>query len=530
MVGVPQSKGCDACRKQKKSCEGDTIPCVRCKRLQIPCIGRGQQRFKFQDETARFENGVSHTRPTKKHKKPSPVKADADPQPVQDRASSDQVLVPTTQAQSIPILHMPGNQLSRLVASFVDHIDPKLDSRWQPPWNFTRLLQAIPSRLGCNQALDASAEAVLSAYQSCRARHVDASSSASDLVQQQSLKHYNKALKALVGCLNDSVQAGSSETLCSTLLLLMFETLSGPVNERVLGHAGGAAKILKARGFASAKNDFEAKVFLALRGPVIFQALFAEKIVFTDDEWRNLVHNPYEDEGVVGRLLRTLASVPNFLHRIRAALSHDAVDYQELERLRLLLSTARSAHGFDHQDVAAKLTKLEQEFPDPATRSQEVTLLHCNYSRHVGMALLAELELLYLLSAVHYPTSPPPRLDKVPIRDGLDEYMLLAADRAVEVSDLAERIACHRPLGSFYMDFCLKSAYIAAGDRACQLKILGQAWEFAFDMFGSSATVNLEELGKHATTPDGSPVRIQELGDVDAANVGYWMTGYNPAG
>ncbi|EEA20345.1 hypothetical protein EYB25_007858 [Talaromyces marneffei] len=49
MPGVPTSRGCDACRKQKKKCDAPKPPtkCPRCTRLKIPCTGYGVQRYKF---------------------------------------------------------------------------------------------------------------------------------------------------------------------------------------------------------------------------------------------------------------------------------------------------------------------------------------------------------------------------------------------------------------------------------------------------------------------------------------------------
>ena len=41
-------------------------------------------------------------------------------------------------------------------------------------------------------------------------------------------------------------------------------------NEMALvGHSGGAAQILKSRGSAGPKNEFEQKLMLSLRGPVV---------------------------------------------------------------------------------------------------------------------------------------------------------------------------------------------------------------------------------------------------------------------
>ncbi|KAF2155894.1 hypothetical protein K461DRAFT_83900 [Myriangium duriaei CBS 260.36] len=526
MVGVPQSKGCEACRKQKKSCEGTSIPCVRCKRLKIPCIGRGQQRFKFQDETFRFENGSTQTRPAKKRKA---ANSDAVPDPALEDSSLANSLVVTSQPLSSALIQipmsMPTTKVTRLAASFIDQIDPNLDSRWIPPWNFTRLLQVIPSRLGHNDALDASAEAVLAAYQTYRARQHHAPADSSALIQQRCLSQYNRALKALRSCLDDKSQAQSGETLCSTMMLLMFETLMGPINQRVLSHAGGAANIMKARGYSTAKNEFEWNVMLSLRGPVVFQALFSGEMLFTDEEWFNLIKNPTQDEGVMGRTLMTLARIPNLLLRTRGALSKPTVDEAELQKLRQTLRTIRSAHLFDIKELLERLETLEKKHPDPAQRDREVMMLHCAHGRHVATAYSTDMHLLSLLSAVDYPRNPPiSRTVRGTSKADLDEWMQLAADRAEEASDLAERVACHRPLGTFYMDYVLKGAYIVAGDRSTQLRILGQIWEYAYDMFGSEAKVDLEQMNeirdwiaandlrrKLADAAPDLPSRVQEI-------------------
>ena len=72
--------------------------------------------------------------------------------------------------------------------------------------------------------------------------------------------------------------------------------------------------------------------------------------------------------------------------------------------------------------------------------------------------------------------------------------MKIAAERALQISNLAERMTLHRPLGTFYMEYNLKIAYISAGDRATQLRFLGQLYEYVYDMHGHGAEVDLKEL------------------------------------
>lgn len=48
----------------------------------------------------------------------------------------------------------------------------------------------------------------------------------------------------------------------------------GVATEASIGHAGGAAAILKCRGTRPAKDEIEKKVLLSLRGPVVCQIPF----------------------------------------------------------------------------------------------------------------------------------------------------------------------------------------------------------------------------------------------------------------
>ncbi|KAK3290819.1 uncharacterized protein B0H64DRAFT_48207 [Chaetomium fimeti] len=55
MPGVPKSKGCNTCRKQKKLCDEAQPKCGRCVRLKTECVGIGVRRFLFkQDALTRY--------------------------------------------------------------------------------------------------------------------------------------------------------------------------------------------------------------------------------------------------------------------------------------------------------------------------------------------------------------------------------------------------------------------------------------------------------------------------------------------
>jgi hypothetical protein len=176
-----------------------TPPCIRCKRLSIPCIGLGQQRFKFQDEGQKF----------------SIVSRSTLPYAANDDAIQEIPIASLTRYTPPSVPRTVSNSLTRLSSALIAGISPEIDVRVQLIWNFGPFLEDIPCRLGANESLDAAVEVLLTAHMGFRTP------------QRQStelcLGKYSRALKALRYCLADPEKAQSSETLCSTMLLLIYE-------------------------------------------------------------------------------------------------------------------------------------------------------------------------------------------------------------------------------------------------------------------------------------------------------------------
>ena len=112
----------------------------------------------------------------------------------------------------------PSNQLTNLTQSFISVLAPSLDISVQLVGNFGGFLFYVPSRLGANPSLDAAADLLVTAHRRyCCAGHPDPN-------PQLIVKH-SRALSALSMCLNDPVQASSSETLCAVMLLLICQVI-----------------------------------------------------------------------------------------------------------------------------------------------------------------------------------------------------------------------------------------------------------------------------------------------------------------
>lgn len=143
---------------------------------------------------------------------------------IKNRQPATNTIVESSSSNHPPLLGRPSydlaNELTRLIAAFTFNIDESADIKIQLPWNFGPFLSDIPCRLGTNEALDAAAQALVTSYTHFIAG--DAMASADILID------HSNALSALRQCLDDPVKAYSSETLCSTMILLIVQVCGQP--------------------------------------------------------------------------------------------------------------------------------------------------------------------------------------------------------------------------------------------------------------------------------------------------------------
>ena len=143
----------------------------------MPCIGRGQRRFKFLDENEKLE--------------------------ARNRGLLAKSNLPRT----------PSNELSKLTLAFIFHLDPSIDISVQWISNFGSFLCEVPRHLGTNKALDAASDLMVTSYTSHCAGNFKPT--------VETLGKQSKALQELQICLSDPLKAHTSETLCATALLAM---------------------------------------------------------------------------------------------------------------------------------------------------------------------------------------------------------------------------------------------------------------------------------------------------------------------
>lgn len=166
-------------------CDQSKPKCSRCSRLKIPCIGSGEQRYKFKNTTPpalELANGQTQ--------------------------NSQQLI---SLGNSTTIIRVPGSKTFSLAQSMITLLDVG-DVRY----DFTcygAFLEQIPKRLGRNPALDASVQAFTTCSTCVYTRGASVAG----------LRSYIHALKTLRVALGNPAIAESPDTLCAIYLIMVCQ-------------------------------------------------------------------------------------------------------------------------------------------------------------------------------------------------------------------------------------------------------------------------------------------------------------------
>lgn len=93
-----------------------------------------------------------------------------------------------------------------------------MDIRYQLIWNFGGFLQDVVCRLGTNDALDASSDALVATHKGFCAGYADPS--------PEQLVKYSRGLYTLRQAISDPGTVHSIETLCAIMILMITEVYS----------------------------------------------------------------------------------------------------------------------------------------------------------------------------------------------------------------------------------------------------------------------------------------------------------------
>src|SRR3569833_396523 len=212
MVGVPRSHGCLLCVRRRVKCDEVRPGCGNCARYGADCPGY--------DRSRKFIAGKHAVRRARQPaaRKPESVTSSS---PSSDGTSSSSTATDVTTASSLTVGSQAGavvpDRLADDRAAFVCTLietlyldQSRMEIMFLSPW-----LPKVPARLGRKITLD-SAACAFAMHLLGKARQ-DA-----DMIKQ-SRAIYGQSLFALQQALDHPVEWKTSETLCATMMLCMFE-------------------------------------------------------------------------------------------------------------------------------------------------------------------------------------------------------------------------------------------------------------------------------------------------------------------
>ncbi|KAJ5693458.1 hypothetical protein N7462_002881 [Penicillium macrosclerotiorum] len=411
MPGVPSSKGCDACRRVKKKCD-ERQPCSRCCRLQITCVGSGQQRFKFKYAESAMTKAVNtRSRPIR-----SAISVSRNAQNI----------------QTLIQIQMPSNKLAMSLISTLDITDVRFDISY-----YGQFLKEIPKRVGTSLALDASVKAVVTAYPYFR--HQNFSPAA--------YLEYCKSLRALRESLSDPIEARSTNTLCAVYLITICQSWLGKYDDQLKGHGEAISHLLRIADLQKCKSDFEKDIVITLTVPVILEAIVNPRIQMDSKWWEDVtqrysmvpkaqIHGPPRCRATLG----TLAKFPHWIRQPGSSVAEIAAVYIQM------------------REDAQQMRRYLDQWPtaDTSSFSDPQVVQHSRYQAGYTLAVTLALILNTLLLAFESSNAM------------LTWESISFCDEIIRQSEFACR---YRPLGAAYISLCLVVGCAAAKDSQ-QLKRL----------------------------------------------------------
>ncbi|RFU27897.1 hypothetical protein B7463_g8446, partial [Scytalidium lignicola] len=160
---------------------------------------------------------------------------------------------------------------------------------------FTNWLSQVPEHLGHNSALDSAV--------SCLGLHISGLTSGSKDLVGESRRLYGRALSNLQRSISSRDAGLSSETLCATMMLSLYELFACTEDSSWVKHSGGAGQLIKLRGPKRHKSGFDRDMFNAFKGVIVLKSIATETSCFLDNpKWESIsigdARNP-EDTGFV---------------------------------------------------------------------------------------------------------------------------------------------------------------------------------------------------------------------------------------
>ncbi|KAF5624964.1 hypothetical protein F52700_9339 [Fusarium sp. NRRL 52700] len=295
MPGVPKSRGCNACLKQKKKCDQAKPACSRCARLGIPCVGSGEQKYVFKPVSFTKPFNTSFPKTRKRDK-----------------------------SSQVSITHKPQNSLTLLQAKLVAALEIT-DFRYGLNC-YGDFLEHIPRRLGHSHALDVSIDLMMSILPYHYTHEIPA----------QFLAKYGSCLKVLRSSQEKKGTQLSFEDIAAFHIMAICQSWLGQADNDLKSRGRILARFIDAATERSLIDTFELNIlgitfvslFLeALIDPSIDPAHYATSITSQSRQTTCI-----QDQNPQIRILQLqrLISIPIFMHEPLRYVDEIKMTYQEL--------------------------------------------------------------------------------------------------------------------------------------------------------------------------------------------------------
>ncbi|KAB5570190.1 hypothetical protein GE09DRAFT_698513 [Coniochaeta sp. 2T2.1] len=379
MVGVPRSTGCQLCVKRRVKCDQTRPSCGNCIKYGEPCPGYDRQmkfvagkhhvrsrrqedwrgwatenagpadsmppgqgsghgkgsestssEFTFSEGSAAVSGVGCHRWDAVAVKSRSSVSsATATASSTPKTASGDTSVHVEQQGEPLLLYLNPSDDRGQTINGIIQNLNDSQasnEARIFAPW-----FKDVPERLGHKVTLDSAMAAFT--------LHLLGKAKQDDVLIGESRAIYGQALVTLQRTLNHPAEWKSSETLCATMILSLFELFAGTKDASSwMKHAAGVSWLLQQRGPEAHRDDWDRSMLVSFRNIIIMHALFSGQDCFLARRaWQKLLtdHPVIIDNRGDGTLTELyaitdrygvyLARLPAILHRgyaLREARKH----------------------------------------------------------------------------------------------------------------------------------------------------------------------------------------------------------------
>lgn len=320
-------------------------------------------------------------------------------------------------------------------------------------------LRHIPARLGRNEALDASADALATTFSTL---HMPQGYQTID-----ALTKYGRAINSLRLCLDNPAKARMPETMCAVYLIMICQGWLGRDDDPCTSHGQGLAYLLKAAARENWKAGFETDMVLTFCVPVIIESISNPKVKLEKWFWDMLdnfkKNNPpstaetrqakqegQDSGGIPSLSIRNLGRLPDFINN------------PETHRMEITCAYHRLCR--DLRKVAEIVRAVTWE------PGYSPTPMQLRLSRSYNSAYSVLLTVLVIMNC---------------LMQAFDPYNLALVGEAAlcssEVVSMARNISQYRPLGASHVPLALAIAWAATEEEGLKTQLYDLLKEYQQD-------------------------------------------------